>query len=146
MQNTALTIFQRMKKQPPFFSKFYPIYDKERKLFKHLSGYYYKFPIKQVYQYDKNRNRQHLYKSDFGFRPIHKFLCVTISSKKYMKNSNSDLISLLVYNNSFYIYIISNEKRNTDYFTKTTYFKPTFKISLYTEQQQKFLTMFNTLK
>ena len=45
-------------------------------------------------------------------------------------------------------HIISNEKRNTDYFTKTTYFKPTFKISHYTEQQQKFLTMFNfnTLK
>ena len=39
--------------------------------------------------------------------------------------------------------IISNEKRNTDYFTKTPYFKPTFKISHYTEEQQKFLTMFN---
>ena len=39
--------------------------------------------------------------------------------------------------------IISNENRNTDYFTKTPYFKPTFKISHYTEEQQKFLTMFN---
>ena len=39
--------------------------------------------------------------------------------------------------------IISNGKRNTDYFTKTSYFKPTFKTSQYTEQQQKFLTMFN---
>ena len=39
--------------------------------------------------------------------------------------------------------IISNEKRNTDYFTKTPYFKLTFKISHYTEEQQKFLTMFN---
>ena len=39
--------------------------------------------------------------------------------------------------------IIGNEKRNTDYFTKTPYFKPTFKISHYTEQQQTFLTMFN---
>ena len=38
--------------------------------------------------------------------------------------------------------IISN-KKNTDYFTKTPYFKPTFKISHYTEEQQKFLTMFN---
>ena len=28
--------------------------------------------------------------------------------------------------------IISNEKRSTDYFTKTPYFKPTFKISDYT--------------
>ena len=39
--------------------------------------------------------------------------------------------------------IISNEKTNTDYFTKTPYFKPTFKISHYTEEQQKFLTMFS---
>ena len=44
--------------------------------------------------------------------------------------------------------IISNENRNTDYFTKTHYFKPTFKISDYTGEQQKFLTMvsFNTLE
>ena len=39
--------------------------------------------------------------------------------------------------------IISNEKRNTDYFTKTPYFKPTFNITIYTKEQQKFLTMFN---
>ena len=39
--------------------------------------------------------------------------------------------------------IISNEKRNTDFFTKTPFFKPTFKISHYTEKLQKFLTMFN---
>ena len=38
--------------------------------------------------------------------------------------------------------IKSNEKRHTDYFTKTPYFKPTFKISHYKEEQQKFLTMF----
>ena len=38
--------------------------------------------------------------------------------------------------------IISNENKNTDYFTKTPYFKPTFNISNYTEKQQKFLTMF----
>ena len=39
--------------------------------------------------------------------------------------------------------IISNEKRNTDDFTKTPYFKPTFNITSYTADQQKFLTMFN---
>ena len=39
--------------------------------------------------------------------------------------------------------VINNEKRNTDIFTKTPYFKPTFKKSHYTEEQQKFLTMFN---
>ena len=39
--------------------------------------------------------------------------------------------------------ILSNEKRNTDYFTKTPYFKPTFNITNYSKDQQKFLTMFN---
>ena len=39
--------------------------------------------------------------------------------------------------------IISNEKRNADYFTKTPCFKPTFNITNYTEKQQNFLTMFN---
>ena len=38
---------------------------------------------------------------------------------------------------------ISNKKRNTDYFTKNQYFKPTFNITSYTEDQQNFLTMFN---
>ena len=50
MQNTALTFFQRMNKQPPFFSKFYPIYNKERKHLKSLSGYIYEFLIKKVHQ------------------------------------------------------------------------------------------------
>ena len=40
-------------------------------------------------------------------------------------------------------YILSNEKRKTDFFTKTPYFKPTFQISKNTKEQQKFLTMFN---
>ena len=39
--------------------------------------------------------------------------------------------------------IISNGKRNTDYFTKKPYFKSTFQISQYTQEQQKLLTMFN---
>ena len=112
---------------------------------------------------------------DLEFKSIHQFSRVTISSIKYMKNSNSDIISLHVYNNSPYKItlplgligycetnattsptkevayrvnnilqlldicqstildeelsinnIISNEKRNTAYFTKTPYFKPTF--------------------
>ena len=29
MKNTSLTFFQRLNKQPPFFSKFYPIYNQE---------------------------------------------------------------------------------------------------------------------
>ena len=129
--------------------------------------------------------------SDLEFKPIHNFFRIKFSSIKYIKNSNSDIISSHVYNNSPYqitlplgllgycetnattpptnevayrvnnilqlldicqstIFddelsinsIISNEKRNTDYFTKASFFKPTFNISHYSEEQQKFLTMF----
>ena len=52
-KNTALTFFQRLNKQPPFFSKFYPIYNQQRKHLKPLSGNIYNFSIKQVHQYDK---------------------------------------------------------------------------------------------
>ena len=130
--------------------------------------------------------------SDFEFKPIHKFFKITITSIKYLKNTNSDIILLHVYNNTpyqitlllgflgycetnattspinevayrvnkilqlldicqstildeelFINIIISNEKRNTDYFTKTPYLKPTFNITNYTKEQQKLLTMFN---
>ena len=128
--------------------------------------------------------------SDFELKPIHKFLKITTSSIKYLKSTNSDIISLHVYtpyqvtlplgllgycetnatispihevayrvNNILQLLdicqstildeelsinnIVSNEKRNTDYFTKTPYFKPTFNITNYTKEQQKFLTMFN---
>ena len=40
--------------------------------------------------------------SDSELRPIQKIFRVTISSIKYMINSNSDIISLRVYNNSPY--------------------------------------------
>ena len=49
-KNTALTFFQRLNKQPPFFSKFYPIYNQQRKHLKPLSGNIYNFSIKQVNQ------------------------------------------------------------------------------------------------
>ena len=194
IKNTALTFFQRLNKQPPFFSNFYPIYNQERKYLKPLSESIYNSSIKQVHQYNKGQNRQLLFMSDFEFRPIHKFFKITISSIKYERNTNSDIISLHVYiynntpnkktlplgllgycetnattspvkeiayrvNNILQLLdicqstlldeelsinnIINNEKRNTDYFTKTPYFKPTFSITSYTEDQQKFLTMFN---
>ena len=38
--------------------------------------------------------------SDFEFKPIHKFFKITISSIKYLKNTNSDIISFHVYNNT----------------------------------------------
>ena len=124
--------------------------------------------------------------SDLEFGPIHKFFRVTISSIKYMQDSNSDKISLDIYNNSPYKItlplgllnycetnatisptkeiayrlniilqlldicqstilieefslnnILSNEKRNTDYFTKTLNFKATIQKSKYTEEQEK---------
>ena len=160
----------------------YPIYNQKRKHLKPLSGDIYNFSIKQVHQYDKNQNKQQLFMSDFEFKPIHKFFKITISSIKYLKNTNSDTISLHIYNNTPYKVtlplgllgycetnatispihekayrvnnilqlldicqstilseeisinnIISNEKRNTDYFTKTPYFKPIFNINNYTE-------------
>ena len=40
--------------------------------------------------------------SDLEFKPIYKFFRISISSRKYMKHSNSDIISLHVYNNSPY--------------------------------------------
>ena len=93
MKNTILTFFQRLNKQPPFFSKFYPKYNQERKTPKPPSGNVYNFSIKQVHQYDKEQIKQHLFMSDLEIRPIQKNFRVTFSSIKYMKNSSSDMIS-----------------------------------------------------
>ena len=101
-KNTALTFFQRLNKQPPFFSKFYPIYNQERKHLKPLLGNIHIFLIKQVHQYNKSQNKQQFFMSDFEFKPIHKFFKITISSIKYFKNTNSDIISLPLYNNTPY--------------------------------------------
>ena len=100
MKNTALTFFQRLNKKPPFFSKFYPNYNQERKHLKPLSGNVNNFSVKQVHQHDKSQNKQQLFMPDFEFRPIHKFSKIAISSIKYVKNTNSDTISLHVYNNT----------------------------------------------
>ena len=72
MKNTALTFFQRLNKQPPFFSKFYPIYNQERKYLKPLSRNLYNFLIKHVHQYDKNQNKKQFSMSDFEFKHIRK--------------------------------------------------------------------------
>ena len=71
MKNTALKIFQRLNKQPSFFSKLYPIYQQEQKYLKPLSGNVYNFSIKQVHHYDKNQNKQHFFMSDLEIKPIH---------------------------------------------------------------------------
>ena len=62
----------------------------------------YNFSIKQVHQYDKKQNKQHLFMSDLEFKTIHKFFRITISSIKYIKHSNSDIFLLHVYNISPY--------------------------------------------
>ena len=185
MKNTALTFFQRLNKQPPFFSKFYPYVQSGTKIPEPLSGNVYNLSIKQIHQYDKNQSKQQLFLSDLEFKPIHKFFRITISSIKYMKNSNFNIISLHVYNNSPYQITLplgllgywetnattsptnevayrvnnilqlldicqstildeelsinntlNNEKINTDYFTKTPYCKPKFKITDYTTQNE----------
>ena len=48
-KNSALTFFQRLNKQPPFFSKLYPVYNQQRKHLKPLSGNLCNFSIKQVH-------------------------------------------------------------------------------------------------
>ena len=133
MKNTALTFFRRLNKQSPFFAIFYPIYNQERKHLKPLSGNVNNFSKKQVHQYDKRQNKQQLFMSDFEVKPIHKFFKITISSIKHLKNTNFDIVSLHVYNNTPYqITLLLRQKvmkkRNTDYFTKTPYFKATFNI------------------
>ena len=103
MKNIALTFFQRLNKQTPFFSKFYPIHNQERKYLKQLSGNVYKISIEQVHQYDKNQNKQHLFMSYLEFRPIHKFFRLTISSIKHKK-----IQSLILFH---YMYIIIHHTR-----------------------------------
>ena len=50
----------------------------------------------------KNKINNNSICQTFEFKPIHKFFKITISSIKYLKNSNSDIISLHVYNNTPY--------------------------------------------
>ena len=72
MKHTALTFFQRIINQPPFFSKFCPIYNQKRKNLKPLSGNVYNFSIKQFHQYNTEQNKQHLFTADLEVRPSHK--------------------------------------------------------------------------
>ena len=85
MKNTSLTFFQRLNKQPPVFSKFYPIYNQQRKHLTPLTGYEYNFSISQVHQLNMKQNKQRQYMPDLKFKPIHNFLRVTISSTKNTK-------------------------------------------------------------
>ena len=127
-KDTSLTFLQRLNKQPPFFSKFYPIYNQQRKHLKPLSGNIYKFSIKLL-------GLLGYCETNATISPVHE--------KAYRVNNILQLLDICqstILNEELSINnIISNEKRNTDYFTKTPYFKPTFNINNYTENQQKLL-------
>ena len=82
MKNTSLTFFQRLNKQPQFFSKFYPLNNQKRKHLKPLAVYVYNISASQVHQYNKKENKRQLYISDLEFKSVHKFFRVTISSIK----------------------------------------------------------------
>ena len=97
----SLNILPQIKQTTTIFLKIYPIYNQKWKQLKPLSGNKYKFSIKQVHRYDKSQNKQ-FFMPDFEFKPIHKFFKITISSIKYSKNTNSDIISLHVYINTLY--------------------------------------------
>ena len=71
--NTALTFFQRLNKQPPFFSKFYPIYNQQRKYLKPLSGNIYKFSIKQAHQYNKSQINNNFSRQTFNLNQFTNF-------------------------------------------------------------------------
>ena len=83
INNTALTVFQKLNKQRPFFSNFQSVCNQERKYLKPLSGYVYNFSIIKVHQNNMHQNEQWLYRSDLEFKPIHKFFRIIISSIKY---------------------------------------------------------------
>ena len=53
-----------------------------------------------MHQFNDDQNKQKLYRSDLEFKRFHKFLRLGTSSIKYTKDTNSDVISLHVYNNS----------------------------------------------
>ena len=50
--------------------------------------------------HNSDQTEQKLYMSNLENKPIHKIFRVTISSFKYAKNTNTDIISQYVYNNS----------------------------------------------
>ena len=79
MKNLALTCFQRKNNQPPFFSKFYSIYNQERKHLKPLSGNVYNFSIKQVHLYDKEQNNNI-------------YLCLTMNSDQFINYRGNNFI------------------------------------------------------
>ena len=62
MKNTIFVFYQRLNKQFSFFSKFYPIYNQERKHLKPLAGYNYNFSMRQAHQYNMKQNKHRLHR------------------------------------------------------------------------------------
>ena len=100
MNITPLTFFQRLNKQTPFFSKIYPIYNKQCKHMKPLSGKVYNFSINQVHQNNADQKKNISY------------TCLNLNSNQSIcfsvnnlilyiyKDTDSDKFSLHLHNNS----------------------------------------------
>ena len=54
--NTSLTFFQRLIKQHPIVSKFYPFYNHKKKHLKQLTEHAYVVSINQVHQYNHDQS------------------------------------------------------------------------------------------
>ena len=89
-KNISLAFFQRLNKQPPFFSKFYPIYNQERKYLKPLSGNVCNFSIKQVHQYDKNQNHLNYLHEKLQLK-YHKILNSILQKMKHHPDWNANM-------------------------------------------------------
>ena len=73
------------------------------------------------------QNKQRLYMSAIDIKPIHKFFRVIISSIKYTKDGNSDIMSLHVYKNSAYKTTLP--LGHLGYYETNTTFSPTIEIA-----------------
>ena len=75
-KETSLTFFQRLNKQPPFFSKFYPIFNQQRKHLKPLSGISIIFQSNKFTNMIKNKTNKN-------------FICQILNSNLFTNSSKS---------------------------------------------------------
>ena len=139
MKNTALKFFQRLNKLPAFFAKFYHIYNQQRKYLKPLSG-------NDIISLHVNNNSSYQITLPLGHCETNATTLRTneVANRVYNILQLLDICQSTILDEELSINnVINNEKRNTDYFTKTLFFKSTFEISHYTLEQQNFLTMFD---
>ena len=98
MKNTALTLFQRINKQPLFFSKFYPKDNQERKHLKPLADYLHNNPSN--FKVDtKNKRYQEIMFFDWKNN---------LKKKQLPRDLKDDTISLYIRDNNIFIYLTLN--------------------------------------